>query len=381
MQCPSCGHERPRTGNCPHCGAALAGGKAGNSNPSSLRGWREQANPAAGPARPSRPNWDDQRPISRPVSRPLGNDPARSRGSGANWGSANQGGPNQSYPRRNDPNQSYARRGDDYGDERGLMLAPDGGAIMPQLDDRALPALPTEEEERALGIRRPAFIPATDERKGKKPGRWRVISGVASIMVLCVAMCGVTGLLAQRNVFPGLSKLLGIKPPSVSTTGANIPDYYLKGTLLVTPVPTAKTPIQTPASYSNITPGTSPSSPVIPKGPTDIYALGSTAFVVMQVNEQAKVGDKIGVHWLLNGQDVTPDLQKTNSNCCFKPETQANTALQVVFELHLVTIGNFQAQIYYNTTLAYTLLFVVVPSNQVPTTPTATVHATATKHP
>ena len=394
MQCSSCGHERPRSGNCPHCGTTMAGGTSGGG-PSSLRGWREQAG-SSGSSRPSRPNTDDQRPISRPVS----GDPSRSRASGTEWGSPNQsasrrgGDPNQSYPRRDgDPNRSFARRGgfdDGNGppDERGLMLPPDAGGLMSQMDDRALPALPTEEEERALGIRRPAFIPATDERKGKKPGRWRVISGVASIMLFCVASCGVSGVLLQKNLLSRFSGLIGFNvPTSITAPVIAIPTIYAAGKPLVTPVPGAKTPIQTVGSYTFVIAG---SGPVTGKDPTDIFKVGYSMYILVSTTTQVKVGDILSIHWTFNGLDVTSDLIRTKSDCCAAPVHHDNVGIQGDFIFVAPTTGYGRADIYYNTTWAYSVLFYEVEPGQTPTpfptaTPTVqvtpTLVPTATKHP
>lgn len=404
MQCSNCGRDRPRTGDCPNCGAPPPGA----SSYSSLRGWREQASSPDG-SRVSRPNPADQRPISRPV----GGDPARSRsGSGGNGGSPNQsyprrsgdpnqsyprrggdpnqsyprrgGDPNQSYPRRSgDPNQSYGRRGqgaDNYGvdDERALMVAPDMGALLAPADDRAMPALPTEEEERALGIRRPAFIPATDERKGKKAGRWRIISGVLSIMVLCVGMCGVSGLLVQHNVIPGLSKLLGLTVPgnASSVPLVTIPTAYAPGAPLVTPVPSAKTPIQDIRSYNLIlTPANS--NTAIPKNPTDLFTVGQTVYIVMDLNSAVKVNDTVSVKWIFGGVDITGEIAKLYPGCCLKKVAKTGSALQVIFGLKPPTTGFGEAQILYNSQLAYTVLFEMIPATQ---TPTPAVTATPAKH-
>jgi hypothetical protein len=64
----------------------------------------------------------------------------------------------------------------------------------------ALPGLPgSEEAERALGIRRPVYIPATHERK-IRPGSWRIVSGVLSVVLFCAASCGVAGLLGHSKI-------------------------------------------------------------------------------------------------------------------------------------------------------------------------------------
>jgi len=342
-----------------------------------MRNWRDQAPPSGG--RPSRPNPNDQRPISRPV------DPSRSRSSGANGGSPNQSyprrnDPNQSYPRRNDANQSYPRRDgyDEYDqDDRALMVTPNMGGLMPQLDDRALPALPSEEEERSLGIRRPAFIPATDERKGAKPGRWRVVSGILSIMLLCMAACGASSFLVRQNVIPQLNILLGFTTPkNLKQPISVLPTQFANGVPLITPVPSAKTPIQSDIKSYNFIVNSPTGGTVIPKNPTSVFKLGQVIYVVMNLNSNVKAGDKVSAQWFFNNIDVTPDLLRSNSGCCSKPIKDTGKELQVYFSLKPTTTGSGSVQIAYNGKVAYTILFYEEVSDQptatpVPTKPTA----------
>ena len=400
MQCNNCGHERPRSGNCPHCGAPATSAPS-SSHPSSLRGWRDQAQ-SSGSGRPSRPNWgDDAPPPSRaPSSRPVG-----SRDSGANWGAADQSynQRNASYPRRpgdsngrrGDPSSSYARR-DEYDDgynDRALMPAPGaGGALMPQLDDRALPALPSEEEERALGIRRPAYIPATDTRKGERPSRMRVVSGTASIMLLCVAMLGISGFLVQRNILPGFLGLVGVSHPhDASTVNDAIPTAYAGMKPLVTVVPNNGTPLINAQSYASEIDPANPDQPVIPKNPTDIFQPGHYVIIIGNTNTQTKTGDTLSIRWYFNGVDSTASVQQSKKDCCSYtlPSSKAGRADQVDFKLVYPAAAQGKAELYYNGKLTITLLFLVVDSSQLTTptpspaaTPTATTATPApTKHP
>lgn len=399
MRCNNCGQDRPASGSCPNCGAPPPGG----ASYSSLRGWRDQSGSPNG-SRVSRPNPDDQRPSSRPVG--------NSR-SGANWDAQNGSyprrgaDPNQSMPRRGDPNQSYARRDasyprpsqtpsrpnnqsyprrddyDDYGqgDDRALMVAPSVSAMLPVVDDHALPALPSEDEERALGIRRPAFIPATDERKGTKPGRWRVISGVLSIMLLCVGMCGVTGVLAKNNVIPWLSKILGFAPPnSVSSVPVFVlPQEYMNSTGLITPTPGTKTPISAIGTYrfTKTIPG---SDTVTPQDPSAVFAAGDPTYIVMDLNSSVKAGDTISVEWYF-GQDsnsaqltdITNEVKQTKPQCCSRQVPSTGRDLQVVFSIVPPATGFGKGVIIYNKQPAYTVLFADVPPSQLNTpTPSPT---------
>lgn len=81
---------------------------------------------------------------------------------------------------------------------------PGGALAMPgfgQLDD----------VERAQGIRRPAYIPAMNDKPKVKPATWRVMSGVLSVLLMCVASCAAAGFLgrtAVQRMFPAPIKVL-----------------------------------------------------------------------------------------------------------------------------------------------------------------------------
>ncbi len=286
--------------------------------------------------------------------------------------------------RRGDPGSSYARRDefDDYGaNDRALMPAPGaGGALMPQLDDHALPALPNEEEERALGIRRPAYIPATEVRKGERPSNVRVISGVASIMLLCVAMLGVSGFLVQRNVLPGILGQLGLsRPPNATPVNNAIPTAYAGFKPLVTPSAN-KTPLVKMLSYQGFANGPSPSSPVTPQNETDIFQINRFVYLIGNTNDQTKKDDKISIKWYFNDVDATPSIQKTAPKCCdfvLTPD-KAGKQDQILFQLAIPVATRGKAEIYYNNKIAYTILFLVV--DQIPT-PTPVVKATTSPTP
>lgn len=70
-----------------------------------------------------------------------------------------------------------------------------------------LPGFPqTDEEERAIGMRRPAFIPATGPKRKNKPSSGRVFSGMISILLVTVGVCAGLGFLGQQQfakVFSG----------------------------------------------------------------------------------------------------------------------------------------------------------------------------------
>lgn len=357
MQCNSCGHDRPRSGNCPHCGAASAGAPPQGSY-SSLRGWKDRPPSSSGGSgeRNSRPLRDGPPPPP---------DRSYSGRQGPNDSFARRpGGPNQSYPSRR--NDSYGRQDeyDEYGDDRSLMLPPDAGAIMPSMDDRNLPALPNEDEERALGIRRPAFIPATDERKGQKPGRWRVISGVASVMFLCVAMCGLSGFLVQKNVLPGFSKIIGFRQQHAETLPVvAIPTQYIANNSVKTPGPT-QTPIIQIGSYKAII---QTAKTVTPQQQASIFFVNDFVYVVLTTNTDVKAGDTISAKWFINNIDITSDVIKTKKDCCLESITTNGIAIQALFAIKPTDIGPGKIEVSYNDKIAYTLLFYTTVPSVTPT--------------
>ncbi len=300
------------------------------------------------------------------------------------------GGPDQSYARRGGAGQSYPnRRGNDYDeyydidDDRALMVAQgQAGALMPSGVERALPALPTEEEERAMGIRRPAFIPATEERRGKRAGRWRVISGVLSVMLLCVGMLGVSGFLFATHILPGIESILGIRtPPPVTPPVPTVQAIFLTPGTLATPAPnTNNDPIGPPQMTNEVT--YTNNLPVV-KTQTSLFVPGDTIIIVAKV-QGAKSKDVVSVKWYQNDEDITSDLKGVNANCC--AQTMNGQAVVVKFQAQIPSVGLGRTELYYNSTLAYTLIFDVVPQaalytptpTQTPINKTPTVSPTAT---
>jgi hypothetical protein len=377
MRCRSCGRERPRYGDCPHCGAPESASPGGSM--SSSRNWRDQAdneddfsdrgrsqftnppNQSYGrqSGTPSRPNYTDPRMYS-----PDGGQSTYSR--------------TPSRPQRGDPNQSYARRGggyDEYGlDERSLMVPQDNNNVpMLPTDHSMLPALPSEEEERMLGIRRPAFIPATEERKGPRPGRWRVISGTMSVMLLCVALCGITGFFAKQNVLPQINRLIGKNtPPTAMTSPIVVPTVFMNGKTLITPGPAAQ-----PPSVGEIKSGKTLDNNNV-SGESALYHVGDTLYLGIQFNKGFDPQATARVQWVYNNVDITKSL---GSDCCSHLMNENNAGgetTEVEFKLVLADRGNGEARLFYNDQQFATVVFLVVP-NATPTpmpTPTTAPNAT-----
>jgi hypothetical protein len=123
----------------------------------------------------------------------------------------------------------------------------------------------------------------------------------------------------------------------------------------------AHTPIQTPVmgkSYTNVN-----SLPVI-KNPTSIFLANDTVIVVAKV-VGAKAGDTVSVKWFQNGEDLTPAFLTESSHCC--SQTMSGQPEDAVFQAQFPGIGSGKVELYYNSTLAYTLDFDIITMQATPT--------------
>lgn len=251
------------------------------------------------------------------------------------------------------------------------MLSPQMPNTLMVPEEGRFPALPSEEEERALGIRRPAYIPATEQRTGKRPSRWRVISGVMSMVIFVVLLCSGSGFLLARNFWPSISHILGLSTPGpIRTPLATVDPAYTKGPL-ITPVPNANTPITGVVTARTISTGADRQQ-IIAQNASALFDTTGTVNVVITISNQAKINDTVSIKWIFNGVDITSSLQTlpNGKDCCAKPITN-DKGMVILFSLNSPTSGNGKAQIYYNNTLAYTALFTVITPANTPT-PTAT---------
>jgi hypothetical protein len=163
----------------------------------------------------------------------------------------------------------------------------------------ALPAIPglpqTEEEERALGIRRPVYIPAAGEHRKRRISSIRVISGVLSLMLICVASC--TGL-----AFLGKNRLDGLVGPHISTGSQNSTPF-----INFTQVPA--TPVATPgvaAKYvTSATTARNVDNNFAPVDITSKFTVNNMVYVVLSVRNVPKsTQHTVSVRWFLNTLDV-----------------------------------------------------------------------------
>jgi hypothetical protein len=162
----------------------------------------------------------------------------------------------------------------------------------------------TDEEERALGIRRPVYIPAISEKRKRKLGTWRVISGVLSVMLVCIASCGVAGLFGRDRIATLLSRPIPNRGTPLVVSTANVP---------VTPV---ATPGAAAKYVQNAVTATGVDGNFVPVNTTSHFLVKSTVYVVVSVRGIPKGQEHtVSVRWFIQGTDIQPvgPLSKTIS--------------------------------------------------------------------
>lgn len=357
MDCDRCGAPRPPRGPCPECGAPPP--SPGGSY-SSMRQWRDTARTGQGPAagRGSGANWGP------------GASGSRQRGSGAGWrsnGGWDEGGYEDDPAPARSSNRNRRRPQPDYEEvdlERALV--PTRGDMMP-MDPAAMaagvPALPglpsTDEEERALGIRRPVYIPATGEKRKRKLGTWRVTSGVLSVMLVCIASCGLAGIVGhnQLGIFFNGPVKEALTPVVYNT--ANVP---------VTPV---ATPGPATKYVKNVVTATGHDGQGFAIGATSHFKVNDAVQVIASVRGAPSGQHTVSIRWFLQGValDHLPGAQTAQS---------INKDSQVFFALSFPSPGVGMAKLYWDMSpsdtgdnpndpsLAATIYFFVQPQNVTP---------------
>lgn len=304
MICDQCGSERPRSGLCPECGAPPPG------TYSSMRDYK--GNGGAGSS--------GRRSRAGGSSSSWRADASGRRGrSGANWGGSGGNWQDDDYEQPPAGRSNRRNRRPDGYDEVDLdrALVPARNEMMAPMDGSAgLPAVPgfpqTDEEERAIGMRRPAYIPATTEKRKKKLSSWRVISGVLSVMLACVASCAAAGIL-------GRDRIQAIMPNPIKTTQTPLA-LDLKNvplTPVATPGPAAK-------SLTQVVTALHRQGNCNPVDPSSYFHVGDAVWVFV-ILKQPMPGHTISVRWFANDTDVNPpSVDKTslrlganNAGACF----------------------------------------------------------------
>jgi hypothetical protein len=254
---------------------------------------------------------------------------------------------------------------------RSEMMAPmEGSAGMP-----ALPGFPqTDEEERMLGIRRPAFIPATNEKRKKRLSSWRVISGVLSVMLACIASCAAAGILGKDRI-----EAIWGKPVKIVQTQPVVDLSGVPVTPVATPGPAAK-------PLSQVVTALHRQGNCNPVDPASYFHVGDAVWVFVILKQPAK-GHTISVRWFANGTDVNPpSIDKTsltlgdnNAGACFSLQypSSGKGSVKVYWDRPANDSGNDPA----DPALMATINFAVLPAGYGTPTPGAAATNTSTAAP
>ncbi|MFI5276099.1 MAG: hypothetical protein ACHQ1E_02420 [Ktedonobacterales bacterium] len=194
-----------------------------------------------------------------------------------------------------------------------------------------LPGFPqTDEEERAIGMRRPAYIPATEPKRKKKLSSGRVMSGVLSILLVTVGVCGGLGFLGQQRLADMLKGPLGIRLASPTVDLSQVPV-----TPVSTPGPSAKV-ITSAVTAQGI------DNKYNPVDVTSYFKVNSTVYVVVNIVGASQTGSNIlTCRWFLDGIDynlksgtsVAVQSSKTNNfhGYCGLPYYQTGVGMVKIY--------------------------------------------------
>ena len=365
MDCQQCGARRPPSGPCPNCGAP-PGVRSSRSD------WRQQS--GRGPAASrggSGPGW---------------------RGSGPNWGgqggAAGGWGYSPDDPAAGDPRygERYRDPNDDYEEvELGRALVPSRAVMPPDFSVGVpgmpgVPGLPAEEEERLLGIRRPVYIPAAENRRRLRLGSWRVISGVLGIILVCVVSCGAASFFGKRYIDDATIKVATYAGSSNRIDYKNVPQTPVAtpggpGAQYISDVTTAARIYTDPTTHQDV-----------PRDVTTHFLVNDTVYVLGQVRAAPQGQHEVCASWYLDGAYLA---QLRRDHVCTSIDGTQGPSYSLKFQLPYPTPGVGMLRIYWDRqpakwndadplgkdpALAQTIIFGVYE----PPTPTA-VPATPTK--
>jgi hypothetical protein len=365
MICDQCGSERPRSGLCPECGAPPPG------TYSSMRNWKGQGGP----------NESGRRSRGGSSSSWRADASGRRGGSGARWGGVGGSGDNwqddgyDDQPPAGRSSRRNRRPADNY-DEVDLdrALVPARNEMMAPMDGSVgLPAMQgfpqTDEEERAIGMRRPAYIPATNEKRKKKLSSWRVISGVLSVMLACVASCAAAGIIGKdriNQIFPQSVKLTTTQP-ALDLSG-------VPATPVATMGPMSK-------QISQVVTALHRQGNCNPVDPSSYFHVKDAVWVFVILKQPAQ-NHTISVRWFSNDIDVNPP-STANTSLTLGPNNAG-----ACFSLLYLSPGKGSVRVYWdrpagdtnnsanNPALMATINFAVLPAGY--GTPTPGANATVT---
>ncbi|HEV2235713.1 MAG TPA: hypothetical protein VGR57_03540, partial [Ktedonobacterales bacterium] len=197
-----------------------------------------------------------------------------------------------------------------------------------------------EDDERLLGIRRPVYIPATENKRRLRVGSWRVISGIIGIFLVCIASCGAASIFGKRYLDSTSNKL--------GTYGkTHVSDYSV---VPATPVATPSGPsahfITDLASASRIY--TDPATHQdIARDVTTHFLVNDTVYVVGQVRSAPAGQHEICAGWYLDGAFL-PQLR--HDHACTTIDGTANPSWSLLFQEPFPQPGVGTLRIYWDRT-------------------------------
>lgn len=297
MECDQCGAPRQRTGLCPECGAppprlASRGGPGG----SGARGFSQ---PGSGARGASGANFPPSRSGGGLLSRNSG---APRRGqSGDSWDDeyASYGNPS--------PSRSGGRyTSGEYGGvdpSRALVTQQQYNEVMPPAaEGQLMMGFPqTDEEERAIGMRRPAYIPATEPKRKRKLNSGRVVSGMLSILLVTVGVCGGLGFLAQKQI----QRFTG--PLNITAAQPTVDMSQVPATPVSTPGPASKVVVSVVTAHGI-------DNKYNPEDESSVFNVNSMVYVVANiVGASQTTTNTFSCVWYINGVNYQLKTAKQTS--------------------------------------------------------------------
>lgn len=353
MLCPFCNGLRPaNNAPCPLCNApsplvndawggqnaSFSGNASGLQNrPAFEDSW---GGPTSAPGQAPFPQNSWQDPAGSGVQQlafPMPGQQAFAQPPDAFWPQASFG------PTEENENQSLLPapyQGQQGSASQALMVLPTGfPTIAPgvQAVNSMLPALPDADQEA------PVYVPPMYTKPRPVIPRYRAVSGLLSVLIVCALLCGGAGYYAQvTGKLTFFEKLLGnYAPPSVNSTQHTL--QVPSNQVVYTANPASK------IIYS-VGISTSVNHGIIPTL-VNQFNVGQTIWLVCSATSPKQAG-AVNIKWYTN--DHFYRLSTSDP-------IQANKSVTAVFNIIFAQPAEGKAEIYWNDQLAATVLFVVEP--------------------
>jgi hypothetical protein len=246
--------------------------------------------------------------------------------------------------------RTWGQNGGSRGFDETMGSSPNLPATIEPGQRAGFPMLPDEElvSRLAPGRKPPAFIPASHARRPYRLSRYRIVSGIVSLVLVVMAVGGAAGFFAVHSgLFAkmfGTNKTLAPfnfefpQPTSPALSGTPQPTPGDANAIkVVVKVTTAK-------NYTNT---------YDPVNVTSSFKVGDTVNVLWQVRN-AKANDVISIKWYQDGSPITNIDQKNTQEAIAK-----DGGWNGVFGLAYPCASTGTAELYYNGTLAWTIQFVI----------------------